>query len=49
MRASQYPGAGCRSWHETASETITNNWSSSTLACGWRTRRPKLDELEQAS
>ncbi|MBM4336262.1 MAG: NAD(P)/FAD-dependent oxidoreductase [Deltaproteobacteria bacterium] len=41
--------AGCRSWYKTASGKITNNWSSSTLAYWWKTRRPKLDDFEQAS
>ena len=31
----------CHSWYKTASGKITNNWSGTTAAYWWRTRRPQ--------
>jgi len=37
---------GCHSWYKTASGRITNNWTSTTLAYWWRTRRANVEAFD---
>jgi hypothetical protein len=37
-----------RSWYKRADGRITNNWSGTTLAYWWRTRRPDLEHYRLA-
>jgi hypothetical protein len=37
------------SWYKRADGRITNNWSATTLAYWWRTRRPDLGSFRQVA